>query len=82
MLVGAPGATVAQIPAGSSSPDISDDNTAWGYYTGVYVVPPGQTTTRFAFESVSAAGGSPTAGNFLDGVTFSTPPCPDTTGTR
>ncbi|GGO62179.1 Ig-like domain-containing protein [Nonomuraea cavernae] len=81
VLIGAPGSTVAQVPTGASSPDLSDDNTAWGYYTGVYVVPPGQTTTRFAFESVSAAGGSPTAGNFLDGVTFSTPPCPDTTST-
>ncbi|SNS25630.1 hypothetical protein SAMN05216276_1006183 [Streptosporangium subroseum] len=75
VLIGAPGATVAQVPAGASSPDISDDNTAWRHYTGVYVVPPGQTTTRFAFESVSAAGGTPTAGNFLDGVTFQTPPC-------
>lgn len=79
VLVGAPGATVAQIPTGASSPDISDDNTAWRHYTGVYVVPPGQTTTRFAFESVSAAGGTPTAGNFLDGVVFQTPPCPTTT---
>jgi hypothetical protein len=75
VLIGAPGATVAQIPTGASSPDISDDNTAWRHYTGVYVVPPGQTTTRFAFESVSAAGGTPTAGNFLDGVVFQTPPC-------
>ncbi|MER6948307.1 Ig-like domain-containing protein [Nonomuraea sp. NPDC000554] len=75
VLIGAPGATVAQIPTGASSPDISDDNTAWRLYTGVYVVPPGQTTTRFAFESVSAAGGTPTAGNFLDGVVFQTPPC-------
>ncbi|MFD1494878.1 Ig-like domain-containing protein, partial [Streptosporangium lutulentum] len=60
VLIGAPGATVAQNPSGASSPDISDDNTAWRQYTGVYVVPPGQTTTRFAFESVSAAGGTPT----------------------
>ncbi|GAA2896096.1 hypothetical protein GCM10010517_61020 [Streptosporangium fragile] len=75
VLIGAPGATVAQIPTGASSPDIADDNTAWGYYTGVYIVPPGQTTTRFAFESVSAAGGIPTFGNFLDGVVFQTPPC-------
>ncbi|MFC7387326.1 Ig-like domain-containing protein [Sphaerisporangium rhizosphaerae] len=82
VLIGAPGATMAQIPSGASSPDISDDNTAWRYYTGVYVVPPGQTTTRFAFESVSAAGGTPTAGNFLDGVTFQSPPClPMTTST-
>ncbi|WP_030921832.1 Ig-like domain-containing protein [Streptosporangium amethystogenes] len=76
VLIGAPGATVAQTPAGASSPDISDDNTAWRQYTGVYVVPPGQTTTRFAFESVSAAGGTPTAGNFLDGVAFEAPTCP------
>ncbi|MBB2914137.1 hypothetical protein FHS43_005449 [Streptosporangium becharense] len=75
VLIGAPGATTAQTPTGASSPDISDGNTAWGHYTGVYVVPPGQTTTRFAFESVSAAGGSPTFGNFLDGVAFQTPPC-------
>ncbi|MEV8634714.1 Ig-like domain-containing protein [Streptosporangium sp. NPDC051023] len=75
VLIGAPGATVPQTPAGASSPDISDDNTAWGHYTGVYIVPPGQTTTRFAFESMSAAGGIPTFGNFLDGVVFQTPPC-------
>ncbi|MCA2221073.1 Ig-like domain-containing protein [Nonomuraea aurantiaca] len=82
VLIGAPGATVAQTPTGASSPDISDDNIAWGYYTGVYVVPAGQTTTRFAFASVSAAGGSPAFGNFLDGVEFSTPPCPSAAGAR
>jgi hypothetical protein len=78
VLIGAPGATVAQIPAGASSPDISDDNTAWRHYTGVYVVPPGQTVTRFSLQSVSAAGGDPTYGNFVDGVVFATPPCPAT----
>ncbi|MCO5993704.1 Ig-like domain-containing protein [Actinoallomurus rhizosphaericola] len=76
VLIGAPGSTVAQTPTGASSPDISDGNTAWRHYTGVYVVPPGQTVTRFAFASVSAASGSPTAGNFIDGVTFETPRCP------
>jgi hypothetical protein len=78
VLIGAPGATSAQTPTGASSPDISDGNTAWGYYTGVYVVPPGQTITRFAFESVSAAGGNPSIGNFIDGVTFGTPSCRST----
>ncbi|TDC34971.1 hypothetical protein [Micromonospora sp. KC213] len=76
VLIGAPTATVPQTPIGATSPNISDDNTAWGFHTGVYVVPPGQTTTRFAFQSVSAAGGSPAIGNFLDGVEFRTPPCP------
>ncbi|MEV7013558.1 Ig-like domain-containing protein [Streptosporangium sp. NPDC051022] len=79
VLIGAPGATVAQIPAGASSPDITDGNTAWRHYTGVYVVPPGQTVTRFAFQSVSTAGGSPGTGNLLDGVVFETPTCPPTT---
>ncbi|MFC6081273.1 Ig-like domain-containing protein [Sphaerisporangium aureirubrum] len=81
VLIGAPNATVPQTPTGAASPDLSDGDTAWGYYTGTYIVPPGQTTTRFAFESVSAAGGTPTAGNFLDGVTFTTPPCPAPSGT-
>ncbi|WP_405085476.1 Ig-like domain-containing protein [Microbispora sp. NBC_01389] len=75
VLIGAPGATTAQTPDGAASPDISDGNTAWGRYTGTYVVPAGQTVTRFAFESVSAAGGNPAVGNFLDGVVFQTPPC-------
>ncbi|MFD0890160.1 Ig-like domain-containing protein, partial [Streptosporangium algeriense] len=75
VLIGTPSATVPQTPNGASSPDISDGNTAWGHYTGTYVVPAGQTVTRFAFESVSATGGNPAFGNFLDGVVFQTPPC-------
>ncbi|GGL16846.1 hypothetical protein Sme01_71150 [Sphaerisporangium melleum] len=81
VLIGSPGSLAPQVPAGATSPDISDDNTAWRLYSGVYIVPPGQTVTRFAFTSVSAAGGTPTAGNFLDGVSFSTPPCPIITAT-
>ncbi len=45
-------------------------NTAWAVYSGTYIVPAGQTTSRFAFQAVSSAGGSPGAGNFLDDVTF------------
>ncbi|MFC4015279.1 Ig-like domain-containing protein [Nonomuraea purpurea] len=80
VLIGTPGATTAQTPDGATTPDISDGNTAWGHYTGTYVVPAGQTITRFAFESVSAAGGNPAIGNFLDGVVFQTPPCLPMTG--
>lgn len=50
---------------------MSDGNTAWGQYTGVYTVPEGQTTTVFVFSSVSAAGGSPSVGNFLDNFEIS-----------
>jgi len=48
----------------------TDNNTAWVYYTGTYAVPAGQTTTRFVFTSVSAAGGSAGMGNLLDAVSF------------
>ncbi len=53
------------------SPDLSDPNTAWGHHTGSYVVPPGQTCSRFAFRAVSSAGGDQSFGNFLDAVSFS-----------
>ncbi len=49
----------------------SDGNTAWGFYSGTYTVPLGQVVTRFLFESVSAAGGNMSIGNFLDAVNFS-----------
>ncbi|MET9450423.1 DUF7507 domain-containing protein [Streptomyces cinerochromogenes] len=65
--IGAPGSPVEQRR-------FTDGNTAWGYYTGTYTVPAGQTTTRFAFRSVSAAGGNRGIGNFLDGVFFGTAP--------
>ncbi len=41
-------------------------NTAWAVYSGFYLVPSGQTTTRFAFESVSTSGGNNSVGNFID----------------
>ncbi|MFJ9422137.1 CARDB domain-containing protein [Streptomyces sp. NPDC101249] len=65
--IGAPGSAVEQRK-------FTDGNTAWGYYTGTYTVPAGQNLTRFAFRSVSAAGGNRSIGNFLDGVFFGTAP--------
>ncbi|MFF4170592.1 isopeptide-forming domain-containing fimbrial protein [Streptomyces sp. NPDC001744] len=65
--IGAPGNTVEQRR-------FTDGTTAWGYYTGTYTVPAGQTTTRFAFRSLSAAGGNRSVGNFLDGIFFGTAP--------
>ncbi|UFR00293.1 DUF11 domain-containing protein [Streptomyces sp. Go40/10] len=65
--IGAPGSPVEQRR-------FTDGNTAWGYYTGTYTVPAGQTTTRFSFRSVSAAGGNRGIGNFLDGIFFGTAP--------
>ncbi|MFF3557984.1 isopeptide-forming domain-containing fimbrial protein [Streptomyces tsukubensis] len=65
--IGAPGSTVEQRR-------FTDGNTAWGRYNGVYTVPAGQTLTRFAFRSISAAGGNRGIGNFLDGIFFGTAP--------
>jgi len=53
------------------SPDLTDGNGAWGAHTADYVVPAGQVCTRFAFRAVSAAGGNPSIGNFLDAIGFS-----------
>ncbi|MCL2775516.1 MAG: hypothetical protein FWD71_19560, partial [Oscillospiraceae bacterium] len=43
-------------------------NYVWGHYTGSYIVPAGQTTTRFAFQSISTTSGQQDTGNYLDGV--------------
>lgn len=60
------------------SPPLSDDVSAWGTHTATFVVPPGQTCTRFAFRAVSTGSGDPSVGNFLDAVAFSVsiPPAP------
>jgi CshA-type fibril repeat protein len=68
--VGAPGGPAgAQTPDGHAGPDMADGTTAWGHYAAVYTVPAGQTTTRFAFTSISEAF-APSYGNFLDSVSL------------
>lgn len=54
-----------------TSADLIDGNAAWGTHTDDYVVPAGQTCSRFAFRAVDTASGSPSVGNFLDGIAFS-----------
>lgn len=55
----------------STSPDLNDDTTAWGAHSGDYLVPAGQTCTRFGFRAVSSGAGDDSFGNFLDAVGFS-----------
>jgi CshA-type fibril repeat protein len=72
--IGAPaGPLVAQVPDGQAGADIADGTGAWGHYSAVYVVPAGQTTTRFAFTSISEAF-APSYGNFLDSVSLAALP--------
>ncbi|MCU1690086.1 MAG: muc4, partial [Jatrophihabitantaceae bacterium] len=53
----------------------TDDDLDWGYHSGLYTVPPGQTSTIFAFQAVSSSSGNPSAGNFLDDISFATSAC-------
>ena len=52
------------------SGDISDGPAEWGAESDTYVVPPGQTCTRFAFRAVSSGVGIASYGNLLDGIGF------------
>ncbi|MEO8094781.1 MAG: DUF11 domain-containing protein [Pseudolysinimonas sp.] len=69
VMLGPPGG-----PLVAQGAPISDDTAAWGSYSGLYTVPPGQTTTRFAFESVSSTGGD-SYGNFLDSIGLGNAAC-------
>lgn len=46
----------------------STGNSAWDVKSGTYVVPAGQTVTRFQFLAVSTANGNLSVGNFIDDV--------------
>ncbi|AWH83626.1 hypothetical protein HYN59_00180 [Flavobacterium album] len=63
LLAGPPGGPYTSVQTATTG------NTAWGYYTGSYTVPAGQTTTRFIFQSVSSVGGA-SVGNYLDAISF------------
>ena len=53
--------------------DKDTNRDAWYSATGVYVIPEGQSVTRFAFVSYGAVGSEcASCGNFLDDITFST----------
>jgi hypothetical protein len=63
------------------SPDMTDGTTDWGAHGADYVVPAGQTCTRFAFRAVSTASGNDSVGNLLDAVAFTvTIPAQPSTG--
>lgn len=64
-----------------TSPDLTDSTADWGAHGDDFVVPAGQTCTRFAFRAVSTGSGSPSVGNFLDAVAFTVtiPAGPDPT---
>lgn len=75
------GTDVMDVLIGTPSGDLvsqgalSDTTAAWGQHDGVYVVPAGQTVTRFGFRAVSTGSGNESIGNFLDDISFGTGPC-------
>lgn len=67
---GRSGEDVAEIYVGSGENRVvletmKDGNSQWGAYTGTYVVPEGQTSTKISIAAVSSVGGS-SVGNFID----------------
>lgn len=72
--LGPPGATVSQ-GTFTSGNDVNDPNEGWKLYNGTYTVPAGQYVTRVELRAVSTATGDIRAGNFIDTVDFTLPPC-------
>lgn len=58
----------ADLASATVQETMTDDRETWGYYSGSYTVPLGQSTTVFAFSAVIPATGS--LGNILDEVTI------------
>ena len=58
----------------SLNKNTAPDNNAWHQVRGIYLIPEGQTVTRFAFISTStdADANKMSAGNYLDNLAFST----------
>ena len=69
-----------RIGAAGADPDSVTEFTdalsdGWVLHTGIYVVPKGQTETRFGFASGRTASGNKSIGNFLDNINFTATEC-------
>jgi uncharacterized repeat protein (TIGR01451 family) len=73
------GALAYQRPTGAASTTIATGTSGWVRYQGEYVVPAGQTSTRFTLVALS--GTNDTVGNLVDDVSFGTGPCLSSTST-
>lgn len=71
----------ADLASATVQATMSDDRNSWGYYSGFYTVPAGQTNTVFIFEAVSTATGNLSVGNLIDDIQITVadvPVCRDT----
>ncbi|MCB0110015.1 MAG: hypothetical protein KDE53_29035 [Caldilineaceae bacterium] len=64
LLVGAPDGPYTSLGT------FATDKNRWSVYEGTYVVPEGQTITRFFYKAIATANGNTTTGNFLDDIQF------------
>jgi hypothetical protein len=55
----------------TDSQTVGGSSGGWGYYEGRYTVGSSETSTRFAFVSVSVASGNTSVGNLIDEINFS-----------
>ncbi len=73
---GRTGTDVAELRIGGSitpsvsdfSQQMTDEDSAWGAYSGSYTVPAGQTTTVISLTAISSASGNLAVGNLIDNV--------------
>lgn len=66
--IGAVGKTIATPSSNSYAYECKDQVPQWETYEGTYVVPAGQTTTRFTFKAISSMRDD--AGNLVDDISF------------
>jgi len=62
------GSTLASAIASTPIATMVDDTTAWGLYTGTYIIPAGQTQIVLAFQAGYTGSGDVSVGNFIDDV--------------
>lgn len=62
------GSSLANALASTPIATMVDGNTAWGTYSGVFVIPEGQTQIVLTFQAGYTASGSQSIGNFIDDV--------------
>ncbi|MFH4968381.1 LamG-like jellyroll fold domain-containing protein [Gaetbulibacter sp. M240] len=58
----------------------TSNNLSWQRYSGTYVIPEGQTVTRFGFRALYTNSGGRSTGNIIDNVQFNVKECLDTDG--
>ena len=77
------GSTLLEAQTNAPIVTMVDDTTAWGLYSGTYIIPTGQTQIVLAFQAGYTGSGDVSVGNFIDDVQITiNQQCLDTDGDR